>query len=80
MYFCGVQICFSAQIRFPVRKIIFQYTNMFQCTNKFPSAQMFFSAQIIPGTQWAKNGRQTLGLDCAQFHCNYKKPSLIDRV
>ena len=50
---------------------------VFQCTKFFSSAQMFFSVhkyvsvhtkvsqgKIIPGTQWAKNGRQTLGLDC----------------
>ena len=33
----SAQVCFSAQIRFPVHK-------------------------IIPGTQWAKNGRKTMGL------------------
>ena len=35
------------------------------CTSRIPSAQKSFVVhKIIPGIQWAKNGRQTLRLDC----------------
>ena len=45
--FFSAQICFSAQISFPVHK-------------------------IIPGTQWAKNGRKTLYL-CTEIYLCTKK-------
>ena len=54
MFQC-TNIFFSAQIYFSVHKYVFQCTNMFQCTNKFPMIPVH---KIIPGTQWAKNGRR----------------------
>ena len=63
--FFSAQICFSAQMYFSVHKNVSVHKYIFQCTNMFFSAQICFSAQIsfpvhkiIPGTQWAKNGRR----------------------
>ena len=58
IFFSRTNIFFTAQKKFPC-------TNVFHWTNKFSCAQLRFPEhKVIPGAQWAKNGRKTLRLDC----------------